>query len=445
MAGKPNWRESLSPDRLELKLDDSKPLFSRAEALTEANRCLFCYDAPCIQACPTSIDIPGFIRKIATENLRGSAKTIFKANMLGVSCARVCPVEVLCAGACVYNDLDHQPIAIGRLQRYATEHGLAEEVQTGQKLFEPKPAIGRRVALIGAGPASLACAAYLALEGVTPVVYEKHLLPGGLNTTGVAPYKLHGEAALAEVEWLLNHGIELQTGVEFGKDITLEDLRQQFDAVFLGMGLGADNRLNLPGSRSAGYWGATQLIAKLKGERGFQIPSTVRHAVVIGGGNTAIDIARELAMLGVPKVTMVYRRAESDMSGYRHEMKAARIFGVRLLPNASPVSVSREKGEVCALNVTLNGSEDVAVLPCQWVVEAIGQEKQGHQLSTWLKIDAQGRVVVDPKTRQTSLTGVYAGGDCINGGKEVVNAAEDGREAAFAMLRSWGFSPSLAP
>jgi len=444
MTEKAKWMEALGPNRLELKLKDAKPLYSRAEAVVEANRCLFCHDAPCIQACPTGIDIPRFIRKIATDNLRGAAKTILSANMLGVSCARVCPVEVLCAGDCVYNDLNDQPIAIGRLQRYACEHGLKHEAVSGRKLFEAKPSNGKRVALIGAGPASLACAAYLALEGVAPVIYEKSRLPGGLNTTGVAPYKFHGESALDEVEWLLNHGVELRTGVEIGRTTTLDGLREEFDAVFIGVGLGGDNHLDLPGSDGPGYWGATQLIARLKNDGAFTIPDRVGRVVVIGGGNTAIDIARELAMLGVPGVTMAYRRSEADMSGYQHEMKAARIYGVQLLEQATPKAVLREGGDIRGLEVSLAGRSETIVLPCQWVVEAIGQEKHGRGFADWLNVDAKGRVVVHAATRETSLAGVYAGGDCINGGKEVVNAAEDGREAAFAMLRGWGIEPDLA-
>lgn len=441
MTEKTNWTRELSPDRLELQLADGKPLYTKVEAITEANRCLYCSDAPCIQACPTAIDIPGFIRKIATSNLRGSAKTILKANMLGYSCARVCPVEVLCAGACVYNDLKSEPIAIGRLQRYATEHGFSQERRTGRKLFQAEPANGRRVALVGGGPASLACAAYLALAGVKPVVFERNKLPGGLNTTGVAPYKLHAEAALKEVSWLLDQGIDCQTQVEIGKDVPFEKLREDYDAVFIGVGLGGDNRLDLPGSDGVGYWGATALIARLKNENRFIIPASVSQVVVIGGGNTAIDVARELAMLGVANVTMAYRRTESVMSGYHHEMKAARIHGVRLLENATPIAVIREAGRVAGLKVVISGSDQT--LPCQWVVEAIGQEKHGKNLAQDLAVDDKGRVLVDRKTRKTSLADVYAGGDCINGGREVVNAAEDGREAAFAMLRSWDMRSHL--
>lgn len=442
MTGKSQWLGILGENRLELELADGKPLYTKTEAVTEANRCLYCYDAPCITACPTSIDIPSFIRKISTDNLRGSAKTIFKANMLGYSCARVCPVEVLCAGACVYNDYNEKPIEIGRLQRYATEHALAGEATTGRKLFEPKPKTGKRVALIGAGPASLACAAYLALEGVEAVVYDKADVPGGLNTTGVAPYKLHSEGSLKEVDWLVEHGVTLKLGVEIGKEISLAHLQEDFDAVFIGMGLGKDNSLGLPGGEGAGYLGATQLIARLKNDSAFRIPDHVKEVVIIGGGNTAIDMARELAMLGSLKVTMAYRRSEAAMSGYRHEMKGARIYGVGLVENATPVEVLRTDGLITGLKVAIAGEETPQVMPCQWIVEAIGQEKQGGLFANLLELDGKGRIQVN-SSRETSCEGIYAGGDCINGGKEVVNAAEDGREAAFAMLRSWGIRSEL--
>ncbi|MCK4577219.1 MAG: FAD-dependent oxidoreductase [Candidatus Marinimicrobia bacterium] len=423
---------------METQFADAKPAYSDSEAAIEAHRCLFCYDAPCIKACPTGIDIPAFIKKIATGNIRGSARTIFEANMLGASTARVCPVDVLCVGACVYNDLNHQPIQIGRLQRYATRRALEMENSHGWRLFTPKPGNGKKVALIGAGPASLACAAYLALEGVTPVIYEKDDLPGGLNITGVAPYKLHMEGAIAEVEWLLSHGADLRTGVEIGKDIRFEQLVEDYDAVFLGAGLGSDQLLGIPGEDGPGVWGATTLIREIKNRAGFSLPSAVKSAVVIGGGNTALDIARELAMLGVAEVKILYRRTTREMPGYCHELEGAARYGVTLVENLTPVEVVREGDRVKAMRVTSTKSGETEDYPCDWVVIAIGQETHAGRLYSGIKVDGKGRVIVDEKTRQTGNPNVYAGGDCINGGKEVVNAAVDGREAAFAMLRSWG-------
>lgn len=438
----PNFREKLSSQRLELNLPDAKPPYGEAEAVYEANRCLFCHGAPCITACPTGIDIPGFIRKIATGNVRNAAKTIFEANMLGTSCARVCPVEVLCAGDCVYNDLNGEPIHIGRLQRYATEEALAHERQSGRRLFEAKPPIGKKVALIGAGPASLACAAYLALEGAEPVIFERGDMPGGLNTTGVAPYKLHTESALEEASWLLNHGVDLRTGVEIGRDITMDQLRADYDAVFIGIGMGTDRLLNLgenlPPDRVRGAGG---LIEDIKNNPNFTLNPDIRSAIVVGGGNTAIDIARELRGLGVDQVQMIYRRGEEAMSGYKHEMDAARKEGVTLITNAQPFKIVGSADEVQGLKVRSTLTENQTLLACDLVVLAIGQESRFSMLHCELDVNDRGHVVVDPRTRKTSLDGVWAGGDCINGGKEVVNAAADGREAALDMLRGWGIEP----
>ncbi|MCB1049485.1 MAG: FAD-dependent oxidoreductase [Acidobacteria bacterium] len=420
----------LKQERLEQQMKDKKPLYTPAEAVYEANRCLYCYDAPCIKACPTGIDIPRFIKKIATDNIPGSAKTIFSANMLGYSCARVCPVEVLCVGACVYNDLNHQPIEIGRLQRYATEKALGQEKESGKKLFTPQPKTDKKVALVGAGPASLACAAYLALSGVQCDLYEKNELPGGLNTTGVAPYKLFALDAMDEVNWILQHGINLKTRMALGENITLDALCDSYDAVFLGLGLGADRAL----LDHPAVWGATDLIAKIKNDPDFQLPHT-DSAVVIGGGNTALDIARELAYLGVKDVLMVYRKGIQDMSGYRHEREAAMKQGVRFMEFGLPKSLTTENGLITGLTLTFsNGLPDFEI-STPFVIEAVGQEKHGQNWG--LKTEKDGTLSVDPRTFETSRSGVFAGGDCVNGGKEVVNAAAEGRDAAFAMLKRW--------
>jgi len=432
------WQD-LPKERIEQRLPDAKPVYSDGEAKFEADRCLYCHDAPCIKACPTEIDIPTFIKKIASENIRGSAVTILESNMLGLSCASVCPVEELCVGSCVYNEWERDPIPIGRLQKHAVVNAMAAEKESGRRLFDPEPSINRKVALIGAGPASLACSAHLALAGVHAVIFEKDALPGGLNTTGIAPYKMQSEDSLNEVDWILSHGVELKTGMEIGKDVSGGDLLEEYDGVFIGVGLGKDKSLQIPGEDGSGVYRATALIRDIKNASNFKIPKNVEDVLVVGGGNTAIDIARELAQLGVENVTMVYRRTENDMSGYRHEMNAGRKEGVRLLEDLTPKAVLRSKeGELKALQVQHKNGE-TADLSCHWLVLAIGQSKLKDIADEFpdVTVDSKGCIEVDEETRRTKHPQVYAGGDCINGGKEVVNAAADGREAAFAMIKSW--------
>ncbi len=433
---------TLSNERDELRLRDKKPLYSEAEARAEAERCLYCSDAPCIKACPTEIDIPTFIKQIASENVRGSAKTIFDQNILGHSCARVCPVEVLCVGSCVYTAWGREPIPIGRLQRYATETTVKGIEKGAAPLHTPKAKTGKKVALIGAGPASLACAAELTLEGHTAVIFEKRGVAGGLNTTGIAPYKLHSQDAVAEVEWVQKLGVEIRLNSEITKD-TATKLLADYDAVYIGVGLGADSKLNVPGEEGQGVVGATEWIEQMK-----LVPGTAKtlgDVIVVGGGNTAIDVARECALLGAKSVTMVYRRSTEEMSGYKHELEGARKEGVRFLTNTQPVGVVRdEKGALKALKVA-HATAGVPVagteteVPCELVTLAIGQSKLREIASFFdgVEIDRRGCVVADPKTGATGNAKVFAGGDCINGGKEVVNAVADGRNTARFLTAAW--------
>ena len=412
-------------DRLERHLPDAKPTYADGEAVGEANRCLYCHDAPCVNACPTGIDIPGFIRRIATGNVRGSARTILSANLLGYSCARVCPVEVLCVGACVYNDWHrYPPIQIGRLQRYAVEKTLDEG--RGATLLAKAPATGRKVACVGAGPASLAVAGYLALEGVAVTVFEKRAVAGGLNTTGVAPYKMHVEGSFAEVDFIRSLGVVIRTNAEVGRDVAAADLMRDFDAVFLGLGLGTDSRLSVPGEDGPGVVGATAWIERLKLEPGFSL-SGVQRALVVGGGNTAIDAARELARLGVPDVAMVYRRTAAEMPGYAHELEQARKEGVRLVERAVPKEfVHAGGGKLTAMRLA-DGRE----LPADLVVLGIGQGKLRDVVSGFpgVVLDEKGLVVVDPATGRTGSPKVFAGGDAL-GGELVVTAVQEGKRAA---------------
>ena len=435
MAADTTW--PVSDNRLEARFSDAKPLFSTWEAATEAARCLYCHDAPCITACPTAVDVPGFIRKITTGNLSGAARTVLRANLLGLSCARVCPVEVLCEGACVYVGWGRPPVRIGRLQRYAVETGGAAERLTNLPLGKGS------VGLVGAGPASLACAGRLALLGHAAIIYEKSAIPGGLNSTGIAPYKLRMEDALAEIEFVQSLGVEIRTGIDVGRDLSAEELLSRHDTVFLGPGLGRDTFLGVAGENGPGVVGAIDWIRKLKTDPAFSVAG-VRSAIVVGGGNTAVDAARELAGLGVESVTLVYRRTEPVMKAYTHELAAARQAGVVLIPRAAVVEVLRGGGDRggAVTAVRLVETEDGrptergrGIIETDLVVMAIGQAKLRDlaALFSGVACDERGCILVDPQSCATGNARVFAGGDAVNGGREVVNAVHDGQVAAQAM------------
>ncbi len=433
----------LPAGRLEERFADKKPLYDPAEAMAEANRCLYCVDAPCIKACPTAIDVPTFIHKIATGNLRGAARTILGQNLLGASCGQVCPVEVLCAGACVYTAWGRDPIKIGRLQHHAVHEALAQK----RDLFPLAPETGKKVALIGAGPASIAAAGWLALDGHRSVIFERKAIPGGLNTLGIAPYKMKGHAALEEIAWILELAagrIELRTGVSVvagdagAGEVSAADLLRDHDAVFLGLGLGADSALGVPGEDGAGVVGATAFIERLKADPTLTLEGVAR-ALVIGGGNTALDALHELSLLGVD-VTMVYRRSEREMPGYEHELEAARVDGARLLENRVPLAVRRAEGHLTGLLVAR--AEDGKPVPgtseelhADLIVVAIGQSRATQVALAFpgVALDPKGRILVDPATHRTANPRVYSGGDCVNGGKEVVNAVAEARVAVRSM------------
>ncbi|MCC6336752.1 MAG: FAD-dependent oxidoreductase [Myxococcales bacterium] len=439
------------PDgRLEQRIKDYKPAYSPGEAVTEANRCLYCVDAPCVKACPTGIDIPNFIHKISTANVAGAARTILKENLLGTSCARVCPVEVLCVGACVYNAWGREPIAIGRLQRFATETAIAS--QGLAKLVTAKKApTGKKVALVGAGPASVAAAGLLALEGHRAVIFEKKAVPGGLNTLGIAPYKQSANQALEEIRHVLALGdVELKAGVEVvagaagAGQASGESLLKDYDAVFLGLGLGPDSALGASGEQGAGVYGAVELIERIKVDPKLVL-NGVKRAVVVGGGNTAIDIAHELKLLGVADVAMVYRRGEQDMSGYAHELTHARKHGVRLVEQRVVTAFTRgADGKLTGLTMARaeNGKPvagEPEALSCELVALAIGQATGTAVAKAFPGVQVEkGSVVVDPKTQRTGHPKVWSGGDCVNGGKEVVNAVQEAKLAVRDMLRALG-------
>ncbi len=390
----------LSNEQLERNFADIAPPLTNDAALLEANKCLFCHDAPCTIACPTHIDVPAFIKKIATGNLRGSARVILEANPFGHSCARACPVEVLCEGACVLNDRDEQPIKIALLQRHATDVVLERKL----RLFEPGPNTGKRVAIVGAGPAGLACARDLRRHGHAVTVFEAQPQPGGLNTYGIAEYKLKADVALAEVQDILDLGVELKTGVTVA---SLEPLLASYDAVFVGIGLGSTKRLGIPGEDLPGVVDALTFIEHLK-THPYRETAVGRHVVVIGAGNTAIDAVTQAKRLGAATATIVYRRGERDMPCYHYEYELAKHDGCGFRFNAAPQRVLGN-GAVAGLEVrTTSGTETI---PCDMVIVAIGQQE---------------RSLVVPRTDPR----VFVGGDCANGGAEIVNAAAEGVAAA---------------
>lgn len=416
-----------------------EPKYTPQEAVVEANRCLYCFDAPCIMACPTGIDIPGFIKKISSGNLKGSARTILSANILGASCARVCPTSVLCEGACVMLDRDQQPIKIGRLQRYATDYVFENDA----KLFDP-PAekSGKRIALIGGGPASLGCAAELAQLGHDTVIFEKKAQAGGLNTYGIAYYKLTPEMSLKEVELVQQLGVEIRTGVDVGKDCSMHDLEQEFDAIFLGVGLGHTYALDVPGEDLPEVVEALAFIEELHVKPLHEV-AVGRRVVVIGCGNTAIDAVTQAKRLGAEQAIIVYRRGERDMPAYRYEYELAKKDGAEFVFHAAPVEIMGDDGHVTGIKVARTERDaegrlqiipdSAYVIPCDMVIKALGQEKMQQMLNTLLpdlELERNGAIKHDPVTGQTNLPHVFAGGDAANGGSEVVNAVGEGKKAA---------------
>lgn len=395
------------------------PPLSQQAAVAEAHRCLFCFDAPCAGACPTHIDVPRFIKKIASGNIAGSAGTILAANVLGLSCSRVCPVEVLCEGACVYHNINGEPIQIGLLQRHAMEHFYG-----GAGKLPAKTVSGaKKVACIGAGPASLACAAELRKHGLAVTIFDKRPQPGGLNTYGVAQYKFTPGDAAREVELVRATGVEFRSGVAVGQDVLIEDLEKEFAAIFIGIGLGATQPLGIPGEHLPNVVNALEFIAAYKHAE----PMHVGHEVaVVGGGNTAIDAGVAAKYLGAAHVSILYRRAEANLSAFAFEYEHARNSGIQFVWNARPINITANTVEC----------DDGRIIPAQTVIVAIGQSRLLETLEKIRTIKLNnGRVVVNAATGQTDDPKYFAGGDCVNGGREVVDAAAEGKRAAQGILQ----------
>jgi len=419
---------------------DLHPPFETQAAVVESNRCLNCFDAPCTSACPTHIDVPKFIKKIASGNLHGAALGILDANVLGASCARICPVEVLCEGACVMHGFQEQPIQIGRLQRYAMEGFRAQGGKLPRRSEENRP---EKIACIGAGPASLAAAAELQQRGFQVTVFDKRLLPGGLNTYGIAEYKLHLSDSLDEIELIKELGVEFRLGVDISGETSLAKLEAEFDMIFIGVGLGAMHRLAMPGESHPDVIDALQFIEDYKTGKTTQIEGDV---VVVGAGNTAIDAANAAKRLGAKNVSILYRRTREHISAFDFEYRQALQEGIRFLwltqlmaihssaTGITSVECMRMEIDSDGLLKPLDGSS--FHLACDIVIPAIGQSPLLELLTQCRDVQlAQGRVVIDRATGQTTNPKYFAGGDCVNGGREVVDAVADGKRAGIAIAR----------
>lgn len=433
---------STLPDdpHLRERFSELKPPLTAQAAVIEADRCLNCFDAPCTAACPTHIDVPGFIKRIASGNLRGSALRILDANILGSSCSRVCPVDVLCEGECVLHRQNRKPIQIALLQRHAMDAFLAsgELPPSGSTASRQL-----RVACIGSGPASLACAAELCRQGAHATILERRALPGGLNTYGVAEYKLRAADSLREVDMIRRLGVEFRFGEHIESGAALEALEAEFDYLFLGTGLGAMQQLKIPGEDKKGVMNALELIAAYKTGHMRHIEGTV---VVVGAGNTAIDAANAARRLGAATVYLLYRRGEHDMSAFDFEYEHAKQEGVQFLWRRQPLAIRSRDGGGLQLDTVQVQQVDHTLLPipgsefaieCNLIVPAIGQSPLAQLIQELRGVEIRdGRIVADPATGQTGNPRYYAGGDCVNGGREVVDAVAGGKRAALALLKA---------
>ncbi|MGV8938068.1 MAG: NAD(P)-dependent oxidoreductase [Allorhizobium sp.] len=429
----------LEPADYAKNFSDLHPRFDDHEALVAADRCYFCYDAPCMTACPTAIDIPMFIRQISTGNPVGSAKTIFDQNILGGMCARVCPTETLCEEACVRNTAEEKPVEIGRLQRYATDLAIDD----GRQFYTPAAAVGSNIAVVGAGPAGLACAHRLSMHGHNVTIYDAREKAGGLNEYGIAAYKTPGDFAQKEVDYILSiGGIDVLDGQMLGRDLSLADLKAKHDAVFLGTGLGSVNALNAEGDHVYGVADAVEFIANLREATDKADVPVGRRVVVIGGGMTAIDAAIQAKLLGAEEVTLCYRRGKEHMNASLFEQDLATSNGVVIRHWLQPKAIESHNGHVTGIKLEythvedgmMKGSGHIIEIAADQVLVAIGQKLDALGIDM-LKLDGK-KIAVDAEGR-TSMAGVWAGGDCASGGDDLtVSAVAMGRDAAESINRA---------
>ncbi len=436
---------------LEQRFQEVFPPYSQREAMQEANRCLYCFDAPCIVACPTHIDIPTFIKKIATDNVRGSARTILESNLLGATCSRVCPVEELCEGACVLAH-DHKPITIGRLQRYSMDYASSHKI----KFFDPGKANGYKIAIVGSGPAGLSCAGELAKLGFDITVFEKKKWGGGLDTYGIVVFREPVEVSLSEVKMIEDMGVKFKFNHAIGEQVTFQQLVDEYDAVFVSVGLGNVPSMEIPGEDLDGVLDGLDFIEETKTEA----LSTIKYGqrvCIIGAGNTGIDCATIARRLGSQRVMIVYRRSEAEMPAYPFEYEFAMREGVNFMFLTNPVEVIGKDGKVVALRCQRMdlGEPDasqrrkpVAVpdsefdIPCDMVITAIGQKKLSNVVDALVKLGVhtdRGYILVEDGTNRTAHPKIFAGGDCIRnkGEASTVMAVEDGKIAARGIAKKF--------
>jgi len=431
----------ITEDQILRNFKDLHPPFSNLEAMEESSRCLYCYDAPCVKACPTQIDIPTFIQQIRSQNINGSARTILAANILGGTCARVCPTEILCQAACVKNHAGEEPIQIGQLQRFSVDRFFENKVTHP---FSRKAPTGKKIAIIGAGPAGLSCAHHLALEGHEAVIFEARPKSGGLNEYGLAAYKMVDDFAQREVDFLLQTGgIEIQQGRALGINLDLEDLKKQYDAIFLAVGLGAVNDHKIEGEERTSVRNAIDFIEEIRQCSDLSQLRLKDEVLVIGGGNTAIDAAVQAKRLGARKVTMLYRRGIQQMSATQWELDLARMNDVHVEYWAKPVKIQKSEyrtemvfERTRLIDEKLTGTGEYFSCRADLVLKAIGQKLKEDPLD-FLSRDG-GKIKIN-KHYETEESGIFAGGDCTNTGQDLtVQAVEDGKQAAKSIHRYLG-------